>query len=346
MFRPKCSHPAVFVLTLMGFAFVNDVSAQQGACQEVYKTATRNYDESRVNEIQKWEMFDRICTASGETNNTALQHDGSWTGYGIMESNWDFRQDRQRWQQFCQEGARASDTRKRTLTIRDHAAIEALGSFNQCLALQAQNLLIIPDATLDHAVINIQLRSNITRPFLDSVVTSSNMKCSSASLGGGRAKTLKGSLHIPIVQDFSIECERKSAKVRGNEFYKRGEVLLSTSLGPYKFVMPEDEHFGFWTASENERAFRNIEGERDAAIRAGKEREAALLRREPSTRLVCNGSSRSHMQDVSVPTTCPADMKIMPAKDSTDLRIFAGQGGRSGIGWKCILCATVVDPPK
>lgn len=324
-------------------------SAQQGACLEVYKGATRNYEESRVRQIEKREMFDRICTKSGETNDTALKHDGSWDFYGLMESNWDYRKDKSKWQEFCKEGKSYGYDDNTEITIVDRPAVEALQSFNQCRALELQDILITANPGLgpEGVTINVQIKSNVARPTLDAVETSSNMTCDSASLDAkSKVRKLSGSMQIPIVKDFNISCKRKFEKVRGNKFYRAGFVQLATSYGAYNVYLPEDEHLGFWTARKNAELFRGVEAQRESAIVARNEfaaRAELLGKREAESKLMCNGSGTTHIQDVSYPPACPEGWRVRsPAPD--EMRSFVGPGGCCGRGWKCLLCERIVDP--
>lgn len=232
----------------------------QSACAVVYKNAVANVSTSTRETTEISYVFNLYCETSGETKEWVSSASASFPIKGIPISasgDGDFTQNELK--EFCEIGSEQNYAFGAEFGYNRDIAVDALQSFNQCVALERKvGLTLTHEAAPPKSiVINGQFAGVTTVGTLDAVVYDKNLvACTSANFNDdGQPQTLNGAMALPIgAKQFSITCERNPESLEDGQYYPYATVQVSTSFGVYTVVMPSDKLHGFKTAAAAEAA--------------------------------------------------------------------------------------------
>jgi hypothetical protein len=260
---------------LAGVALILSVAAlplyaQESQCGAVYENATRAYslDQKRDTELQYFASLH--CERNGEIRESSFSGEMGLTIKQIPFSfSADLSDDRQRMQQFCKSMSERNFSDQQSSSYRNTVVVDALRSFNQCVALERSGLVIRHDDQHPYSLIIYgEYKDRTTTAFLDTVVYDpSKVSCSSTNLSrGNTAVAVDTSRRYEIPENFNITCTRTGTQADGATHFERATVAISTSLGPYSVVLQADQLNGFDLASQARETLNTIISERDAAL--------------------------------------------------------------------------------
>ncbi len=158
----------------------------------------------------------------------------------------------QKIQEFCKAGASSNFSSSNILTRASTVVVDALRSFNDCVALKGKGLNITHSEQFPESVIFygefVNRTSTVTLDIVD--YDADKVTCTSSNFSwlGTREKVSGDQKKIP--SNFNITCRRIPINLPGSFKYPRATVAISTSLGPYNVVLQEDDLQGFALASE------------------------------------------------------------------------------------------------
>lgn len=272
-------------------------SAQGLTCEDVYVNATRNITVETRDRSAKSFYFSLYCERNGSVRSgrgnaelefpipdlpLSVSGDGAWNESELRE--------------FCSVGAQSQFYEASDISVGSFVVPDALASYNQCVALQRERLVIThQEAPPSSFVVYGEFTNNtVDAQILSVTYEPSELQCYSTDFSGdGSREVIDGSRkYNPAKRNFAITCNRVRQTHSNRDFYPRAEFQMSTSLGPYTVIVAEDTHLGFELASQAEAAFDTAIAERNKArsernearrIAAAAERKLESL----EVRLVC-----------------------------------------------------------
>ena len=140
---------------------------------------------------------------------------------------------------------------------------DALSSFNECLALAKDDLIITHTVSPPFGVIISGTFTNATANIaLDSVLLESDkITCTSTNFSeDGTAEIIDDGQGYPLNNDnFSIACTRTPVPTGdGGVYYPETSISLSTTASDYVVRLRDETHLGFAMASDAQAAHDNV----------------------------------------------------------------------------------------
>ncbi|RYG89902.1 hypothetical protein EU803_14860 [Loktanella sp. IMCC34160] len=336
----------------------NPVASQGLTCGDVYLNAIRNVTISTRDRSTNSFYFNLYCERDGSIKSGSFIGGMNFPIEGIpigvsSDGSWDQNELRQ----FCSVGAEQSYYEASDLTYGSFVVTDALTSFNQCLYLQGERLIVShQEAPPAGFVIFGEFTSPTVRAQILSIdYDPDELSCTSTSFSAnGSREDIDGNrVYDPNGENFSISCTRTKHTFEDREFYRRTWFLMATSLGPYTVMVPEDTHLGFELASHAEAAFDSAITERNNAIAAmdtALSQVQALQQRirtiQPQVFRAYQGDSHEHHANgqacpqnggpnmsTYMPTLCPVGTR------ATGYTVAGSTtGGKCGNNWFTITC--------
>lgn len=235
------------VFLTIGLNVAAPVSAQENECTEVYRTATRNLNiETRDRSFRSY-FFSQHCQSDGSVKSTTLGLDASAVIKGIpIDIGFDGSSDQEKISQFCKSETSSVSAFDSKLVFADSVVVDALTSFNQCVALSRKEFKIWHEdnhpvsATVTVQVLNPALKPKLTAVGYDL----RQVECTSTSFSdSGEVKLLHEAVDFPIDGTFTMYCSRKSIESPDLIEVQRTPIQIQTTVGDYQFVLQADEQY-------------------------------------------------------------------------------------------------------
>lgn len=331
--------------------------AQETSCESVYQNAVRNITVDTIDRSSRSFYFNLYCERDGSTRSIAAGTNFSFPIEGIpFEAGGDASWDEAELKEFCRIGSDSNYYEASDFSYGSFVVTDALTSYNQCLFLQKENLLVTHQEAPAASFI---VFGEFTSPILDATIDTvqydpDKLTCTSTSFSDdGSEELIDGSRRYdPNRQPFSIACVRKAFQSGDKDYYPRTWFQMATSVGPYTVILPGDSHLGFNLASQAEAAYNAAIESRNAAREEARRAVAAAARRietlEPVVLTGYAGDSwMHHTKDISV--AC-YDHEAKPLEDrmrekcptgyraTTYTKAGSVDGGRCGQTWATLVC--------
>lgn len=286
-------------------------------CASVYSEATRNVDVYTRTIAEQRSTFNEHCETNGSMRSSSSSQDLTIPVKAFKASFSGTAQEaRQEMQDFCKTYASNVQKYDGMYRLNDSVSVDALRSFNQCVALERSSVNVSHSATPSRSVVvRVDLNPATTNVVLRAVRYDSNVaQCTSTINGATPTVIVADTPEFKATSPFSVVCDRKPEKTQAGELrFPRFELLIDTNFGPYTVVMPTEGVLNYDLASVNAKRAENA-----ALVEAGLKKEVDDLQRQ-------NVQLKS---DVSAVTT-----KMNGLKFTSIHFIMQGQGAP----WPCPL---------
>lgn len=247
---------SIFVTSLVASFHFGSLHAQTSVCEAVYKESVRNVDiQSRVLTEQN-DTFSTHCEVNGSLKSSSTNVDLSIPVKAIkIGFSGSKNEAQQEMQEFCKTFTQRLNRFDSFYQLNNHVVVDALTSFNQCVALEKESVRISHAATESRSlVVRVGFNPTEANVSLRSVdYDSSAAQCSTSITEGGKSIELSRDMkEVKAMGPFSISCTRTAQPTStGDLKFSRLELLVDTNRGAYKVTMPTEEMLGYDLASQN-----------------------------------------------------------------------------------------------
>lgn len=249
--------PVQAVALLIAGVAASATAQAQSMCQAVYADSVRNVDvQSRILTEQN-DIFNKHCESNGSMKQSSLGVDLTIpikaidVGFSGTSS-----EAQQRMQQFCKTNVERYSQFNSFYQLNNHVVIDALRSYNQCIALEGKRVQISHVATDTRSlVVKVGFNPAEQTVTLNSVQYDTGVAtCTSNIAGDGSPKELSPTTgQITASRPFSVACERKAAGTATGELkFPRFELLVDTNQGAYTVAMPTEGMLGYDLANASQ----------------------------------------------------------------------------------------------
>ncbi|MGJ8570469.1 MAG: hypothetical protein ACSHXI_07200 [Hoeflea sp.] len=245
---------------LAAFVFLSGQSfAQAPDCDNVYRSNVRNISTNSEHTYEKAYYFSLYCEKSGETKDIVTSANFSFPIEGVpLDVSGDGNFSETELKEFCKVGQQENTFRNSFQNRESTVVVEALESYNNCVALLKRDVFISHEENRPNGVtIDVQL----TNPDLSLTVhgmsgVGKGVSCTSTGLsrGSGAVEVTAEKEFEVKNREFSIICERTPLRSGESIYYPPAEITLSTSAGSYPIKLREDTLLGFQLGSEAKQA--------------------------------------------------------------------------------------------
>lgn len=236
-------------------------------CASVYQNAVRNFSLDQQTEASLSYYYNLHCEENGEVRRLSGSASLGFTIEAIpFDFSADASSDEERMQQFCRAGFEQNGFSSASTTVRDVVVSDALDSFNQCMALSTNGIVITHQEAEPYSVTVIgRLTSTGLDARLESVTyDSDDMTCTSNSFSEDLSQiVLDGTQGYELDRDFVITCIREGVEEADQVFFPRTTLQLATNFGPYTIVLDPDAALGFNLATRAQVMYETAMGERN-----------------------------------------------------------------------------------
>ncbi len=236
-------------------------------CGIVYSTATRNISISESSYSSLNSIYDDYCSASGETNvsSSSIGIDAVIKSIPVKFSG-NQGNNSQRMQNFCRTYSEVRYSSSASSAQQDTVVVEALQSFNDCLKIAGNGVLVELSTTNGtNSSFSFQFGSGVKYE-LQGVVPERNIECSMRLGADSDPISLDKNSYVNIDRNFSINCVRiPIPRDDGSQFLPRTSVIIASNQGPYSAVFPAEEILDVEYATMLAKRMSSIE-DRAAAI--------------------------------------------------------------------------------
>lgn len=225
-------------------------------CQSVYADSVRNVDiQTRVLTEQN-DLFSRHCETNGSLKSSSANLDLTGQVKAIkLGFSGSQSEAKQTMQEFCKTHSERLSRFDSFYQLNNRVVVDALQSFNQCIALEGKRVQISHVATDSRSlVVRVGFNPAEQNVSLNSVQYDTAVAtCRSNITGDGPpAEVSSTSGQITAKGPFSVACERiASATSNGDRKFSRLELLVDTNQGAYSVAMPTEEMLGYDLANAN-----------------------------------------------------------------------------------------------
>ncbi len=253
------------------------------SCADVYREAVQNVEISTLKRSEASFYFNLYCQESGETRDLQTSASFSVPIKGIpLDFSGDGDWSQEEWTNFCRTGAEQGYYNMSEASFGSYTVPGALSSFNECVAIEKNKLLITHDLTPPFGVaISGILQSPDPVRILGMLYQEDLVECTSNSFSSdGSEQTIGlGQAINNITDDFVLNCVRKGQENDGSVFYPSTAITLGTSEGNYTVRLSNDQLLNFDLASQSRAAYDAALAARNAAqdAQAAAEANAASL---------------------------------------------------------------------
>ena len=249
------TRPRIFVAATL-ISAAGCLQAQPASrCHAVYEDAVRNVDLVTRQLSQNRSIFAQHCEESGSVKSTSEKLDLT---IPVKQVTIGFEGSREQalseMRRFCKTYAERFSSNEQYFQLNDRVVVDALASFNRCLALEQSGVYMEHVATASQALL-VRVNFNPTAVILrvrNVQYDEKTAKCT-ADLGsnGNRIPVSAGMEPINATAPFSVACERTgTTRESGELVYPRLELTLDTSHGAYSVSLPSEGLNGYELASE------------------------------------------------------------------------------------------------
>lgn len=228
-------------------------------CQSVYADSVRNVDiQSRVLTEQD-DLFSRHCESNGSLKSSSANVDLTIPVKTIKVGfSGGHTEAKQTMQEFCKTHSERLSRFDSFYQLNNRVVVDALQSFNQCVALEGKWVQISHVATDSRAlVVRVGFNPAEQNVTLNSVQYDPAVAtCRTNISGDGTPIQLSSSTgQITAKGPFSIACERIALPtLSGDRKFGRLELLVDTNQGAYSVSMPTEEMLGYDLANATRQA--------------------------------------------------------------------------------------------
>ena len=239
---------------LLLLAVVSTAGFAQSTCQAVYSDSVRNVDAYTRVLSEQSDIFSEHCESNGSVKSSKTGLDLTAPVKGIVVGfNGSREEAAQRMQQFCKSHASSLSRFDGTYQLSNKVVVDALKSYNQCLAFEGKRIDIAHVATDSRAlVVRVGLNPATDVLTLNSVQYDSRVATCRTNIGGDGPLMPVGTdfAQTKATGPFSVACDRIPARnAAGDEYFPRLELLLDTNHGAYTVAMPTEGMLGYDTAN-------------------------------------------------------------------------------------------------
>lgn len=247
-----------FLVVVSSFSLLTSFAHGQNSstCQSVYADSVRNVDiQSRVLTEQN-ELFSRHCESSGSIKSSSANIDLTVPVKAIKVGfSGSQAEAKQTMQEFCKTHSERLSRFDSLYQLNNRVVVDALQSFNQCIALEGKRVQISHISTDSRSlVVRVGFNPAEQNVTLNSVQYDTSVAiCRSNISGEGTSAQLSATTgQITAKGPFSVACERTaSVTSNGNRKFSRLELLVDTNQGAYSVAMPTEEMLGYDLANAN-----------------------------------------------------------------------------------------------
>jgi len=204
------------------------------------------------------DIFARYCESNGSLKSSSAQLDLTIPVKAIkLGFSGNQAQAKQEMQKFCNSYSERLNTYSASYQLNNRVVVDALLSFNQCVALEGKRVQISHVTTNADLVVRVGFNPAEQQVTLNSVQYDPAVAtCTSNIAGEGKPIPVSATTgELKANKPFSIACGRKAlTTARGDRKFARLEVLVDTNQGAYTVAMPTEEMLGFDLASTNRQA--------------------------------------------------------------------------------------------
>lgn len=243
--------------------------AEEGydACVSVYANSTRNINQEYREQIQVNQLFNEHCEQNGELRTSG----GSIDFEGVVKAipvkiGVSGNSAKEKMQSFCKIAQTYSLNNSAEFNFANQVVVDALSSFNQCLAIASERLVITHSAQgAESVIINGRWRDGITQGvYLDTITFDPNLiGCSSTSFSADGSSETVGDKRLELSKNFNIACRRLPKSQEGDLVYAEANIGLGTSLGTYSIKLYDERILGFTNAQDAIENYEQLSRERD-----------------------------------------------------------------------------------
>ena len=336
----------LFLIAFVGFwAFIPPASAQYSTCQSVYADSVRNVEVQSRLLTEQSDAYSRHCEANGSLKSSSANVDLTVPVKAInIGFSGGAAEAKQVMQEFCKISSEKLSRMDAMYQLSNTVVVDALTSFNQCIALESKRVQIAHVATDSRSlVVRVGFNPAEQNVTLNSVQYDAGVaKCHTNVDGYGPPTVLSATTgQMKAKGPFSVACERISQlTASGDRKYSRFELLVDTNQGAYSVVMPTEEMLGYDLASENK---QKIVAEVQERLRLNDEVGALRAR-------IAGVSAKPHfvVQGEGATVACPQNggdlaayvAQSCPGGIVSGQRLINSTGGRrcgySSHEWACI----------
>lgn len=240
------------------------------ACVAVYANSTRNINQEYREQIQINQVFNEHCEQSGElrTSGGSIDFEGVLKAIP-MKIGISGGSAKEKMQSFCKIAQAYSLNNSADFVFANQVVVDALSSFNQCLAIASERLVITHSTQgAESVIINGRWRDGITQGvYLDAITFDPNhITCSSTSFSADGSSEKIGDKRLELSKNFNIACRRLPKAEAGDLLYAEANIGLGTSLGTYSIKLYDERILGFTNAEDAIENYAQLSKERDALV--------------------------------------------------------------------------------
>ena len=288
------------------------IAQGSSTCQAVYQDAVRNVDvQSRII-TENSRTYDKHCERNGTVKSTSTEVDLT---VPVQEVEIGFNGSRQealeKMQQFCKIQTTRRDTFDSFYQVNNRVVVDALRSYNQCIALEGKRVQITQEVTPSRSlVVRVGFNPAEQKVSLNSVQYDQAVATCRTNIRGEKTsdKVTATTGQMTAKRPFSIACERRAETTAdGSKKFPRLELLVDTNQGAYAVSLPTEEMLGYDLASANrdaqlvaarEQARLRAEAEALRAKMAGAKARGYLVSMGTDAQVPCGGSVVDHAKRI------------------------------------------------
>lgn len=251
--------PRTTPAVILALATLTSQAQVASTCQSVYADSVRNVDiQSRVITEQN-DLFSRHCETNGslKRSSTAIDLTAPMKAIDIGFSGGQ-TEARQKMQEFCKTHSERLSRFDAFYQLNNRVVVDALQSFNQCIALEGKRVQISHVATDSRQlVVRVGFNPAEQNVTLNSVQYDTTVATCRSNINGDGTPMIVNSTsgQITARAPFSVACERTAITSAGaDKKFPRLELLVDTNQGAYSVAMPTEEMLGYDLANANRQA--------------------------------------------------------------------------------------------
>lgn len=249
-------------------------AAQTSTCQAVYAESVRNLNVSSQVSFQKISIFKEHCEENGALKSEISKLDLAvpiktlTAKIGISRD-----QQQQEMQQFCKTFKDERNRNDAQFSMNDTVAVDALRSYNQCIALEKRNVQISHTSNEESIVVRVDFNPTTSVVALNSLSFDEKMaNCTSTILGDGARPITFSTGKVAANGPFVVSCRRTPQTTDRGRRFSRVSFLISTNHGDYDVYMAPETLLNFDMESIARRGIQAF----DETLKAEKEASAKL----------------------------------------------------------------------
>lgn len=222
---------------------VSNAFAQFEHCESVYQTATRNLQISEASYSSLNVLFDDYCEASGEMKTSAASGGLDAVVKAIpIKLSGSASNSSQRMRNFCKNYSSTRFETAASSTLADTVVVEALRSYNQCIAISNVGVIISQSAPEPlQATFSFSFKNELDYQ-LQGVQVGRNMECHVKKPDGDLVEAGLGTT-LNIDKNYSAFCKRTAlvSEDGRQRYYPRTSVTFASNHGAYSAIYAAEE---------------------------------------------------------------------------------------------------------